>query len=641
MADNVNKEKIIIDFSTNANKASKDVNDLNASIEQTTEAVHGNSKAIGEEEKAYKSFKTQLREANLELQKQVDLYGETSVQAVKAAKGVAEIKDQMEAAKDLSEAFNPDQKFKALGAATQIAATGMQGVTAGMALFGDQSEDTQKMLLKVQAAMAFSDAISNLSNLGDQFNVFQAVVSSTYQKIVAARQAETAAAVQTTVAQRILNAVAKSNPYVLLASAIAAVSIAAYAWVKASKEAAAATARSRAENDRLTLSLDNLADAQERANKETEFQTNQTLAMARAQGKSSEELRKLALSTGEQDIAQKKLNSRNADALVIEAELAYRRAADDEESQKAAKETLNNAIKYSQEQSKILQDSYKNQRQIIVDNEVQIEQEKTDARLKAEAEREKASEAARLKREEAAKAERERLAQIAKDANEFQRDSFEREIDEKERQRKEQKDSDSAFFDEIEAREEGYATKTKEIDQTIFNNKKLQHEALENLGNAGISAAKDLFAKNKGVQKAAIIAESGLALGKIGINTVEQVSADNTASPLTFGLPWSAVHLATGALGAASIIANTSKALQAVGGGSAPSAPSLPGASGGINAQPQTVFQASSENQIATSISKSNQALPPIKTYVTSSDVTTAQSLDANLVKENSFGGKG
>jgi hypothetical protein len=31
-----------------------------------------------------------------------------------------------------------------LGGAAQIAATGVQGVTAGMALFGDQSEDTEK-----------------------------------------------------------------------------------------------------------------------------------------------------------------------------------------------------------------------------------------------------------------------------------------------------------------------------------------------------------------------------------------------------------------------------------------------------------------------------------------------------------------
>lgn len=166
------KQVIQIDVKeSGVDEAQKSVGKLNESISETTKE---NKKS----EESFKSMKTQLREANAELQKAVQLHGETSEQAIKAAKGVAELKDQIGFAKDLSDQFNPDQKMKALGAATQLAATGVQGVTAGMALFGDQSEDTEKMLLKVQSAMAFSDAISGLSDLGDQWTLLKSSVVS-------------------------------------------------------------------------------------------------------------------------------------------------------------------------------------------------------------------------------------------------------------------------------------------------------------------------------------------------------------------------------------------------------------------------------------------------------------------------------
>lgn len=179
----------------------------------------------------------------------------------------------------------------------------------------------------------------------------------------------------------------------------------------------------------------------------------------------------------------------------------------------------------------------------------------------------------------------------------------------------------------------------KEISDAMIAQKQAEQTSLENLANAGLNAAKDIFGKNKAIQKGVIATEGAVALGKVAINTVEAVSKDNAASPLTFGLPWSGVHIATGILGASSIIANTSKALKAVGGGSAPTG----GDSGlttrsAVGATPQAGFQASNENQIATSISQSQIDSPPVKAYVVSSDVTTQQNLDAKIVKDNSFG---
>lgn len=170
-------KSIKINYSTNAKEVSSEVDKLTESIDDTTEASGKNNAETKKQEENLKSFKTQIREATQELMKMSATYGETSKEAVTAAKKVADLKDQMGFASDLVDKFNPDQKFKALGAATQLASTAMSGAVSGMALFGDQSEDTEKALLKVQAAMAFSQAISGLSDLGDQWETLKTVVS--------------------------------------------------------------------------------------------------------------------------------------------------------------------------------------------------------------------------------------------------------------------------------------------------------------------------------------------------------------------------------------------------------------------------------------------------------------------------------
>ncbi|MCO1498247.1 hypothetical protein, partial [Limosilactobacillus reuteri] len=80
---------------------------LAASIESSTTSTNENNQAVEQGEQSYKTFKTQLREANAELQKSIQLYGETSEQTIKAAKAVANLKDQMGFAQDISDKFNP------------------------------------------------------------------------------------------------------------------------------------------------------------------------------------------------------------------------------------------------------------------------------------------------------------------------------------------------------------------------------------------------------------------------------------------------------------------------------------------------------------------------------------------------------
>ena len=195
------------------------------------------------------------------------------------------------------------------------------------------------------------------------------------------------------------------------------------------------------------------------------------------------------------------------------------------------------------------------------------------------------------------------------------------------------------------------AEEQAEIDKQIAEQKKAIQDAQLNAADAAVGFLKEIAGKNKKLQKAAIIAESALGIGKSIIETnASNVAA--TAQGAALAIPTGgasvaaaaglvATNYATLGIGTAANIAATAKALQALGGGSAGSAstgakiPTVTGAS----ATPQTGFQASNENQIATSIASRQTEAPIVKAYVVSQDMTDQQKKDANLISQNSFGG--
>jgi hypothetical protein len=131
------------------------------------------------------SLKKQLREAQADVVVLSDKFGATSVQAIEAAKKVGVLKDKIGDAKALSDAFNPDAKFKALTASLAGAAGGFGAVQGAMALFGAESDNVQKTLLKVQSAMAISQGLQAVGESIDSFKNLGAVIKSseTFQKL--------------------------------------------------------------------------------------------------------------------------------------------------------------------------------------------------------------------------------------------------------------------------------------------------------------------------------------------------------------------------------------------------------------------------------------------------------------------------
>ena len=139
---------------------------LNLNVNVNTSGAEG---SIG-------SLKKQLREAQNEVVSLSDKFGATSQQAVLAAKKAAELRDRIGDAKALTDAFNPDQKFRALTSSLAGVAGGFAAVQGAMGLFGAESENLQKTLVKVQSAMALSQGLEAVGNSIDSFKNLGTVI---------------------------------------------------------------------------------------------------------------------------------------------------------------------------------------------------------------------------------------------------------------------------------------------------------------------------------------------------------------------------------------------------------------------------------------------------------------------------------
>ena len=126
-----------------------------------------------------KSLKAQYREAVAELQKLSAQYGETSREAINAAKSAARLKDQIDESKQLVGAFNPDAKFKALEGAISGVLNGFQAYQGAMGLMGVENEEVEKTMLKVQSAMALTQGINGVFEAKDAFVQLGTVLKST------------------------------------------------------------------------------------------------------------------------------------------------------------------------------------------------------------------------------------------------------------------------------------------------------------------------------------------------------------------------------------------------------------------------------------------------------------------------------
>ena len=143
-------------------------------------------KSLGETEASTKSLKQQLKEATAEVAQMAEKYGEASKETVQAAKRAAELKDRIEDANDAIMAFKGEGAFLATGKALQSVASGFAAAQGAISLFGSESENVEKAILKVQSAMALAQGLEGLEDAGRAFTQLKTVAVNAFNSIKAA-----------------------------------------------------------------------------------------------------------------------------------------------------------------------------------------------------------------------------------------------------------------------------------------------------------------------------------------------------------------------------------------------------------------------------------------------------------------------
>jgi len=163
-----------------------------------------------------KSMKT-LKKEFAEMQTELDGLVPGTQKYIETLQKLGAVKDEIGDLKAEIQAFaGTDAKVAAFGNVIGGIASGFQAAQGAAALFGAESEEVQKALLKVQAASALADGIKGITAMGDSLKVAQNVAKQlitqligvdTYTKIV-------------TVSTRIWNAVMAANPIMLIVAGI-------------------------------------------------------------------------------------------------------------------------------------------------------------------------------------------------------------------------------------------------------------------------------------------------------------------------------------------------------------------------------------------------------------------------------------
>ena len=611
-------------------------------------------KVQGNADEAVGSLRSQLRQAQADVAELSAKFGATSQQAIEAAKRAGELKDRISDAKALTDAFNPDAKFKSLSASLAGVAGGFAVVQGSMALLGTESKEVEQTLLKVQGAMALSQGLQTIGESVDSFKQLGAVVKSytIVQRI-------------STAAQAVFNAVMAANPIGAVVVAVTALIAAGYALVKMFQASSEETRRSEAAHKALGKELKTQVESQKAATIEADLSRDAQLKMAKASGKSADEIRKLSVELANQEVSQKIANAQTLRAIAIEAI----RVAGLEDASESQKTLAKNALKEFNDANEAAKTALLNRRKLLIDNKVAETQEQTDLRKKAD---DKEKEAADKKSQEL----KERLkkdAEALKAALQAQRDaalSNELEItkaigDAQDKNAEafmtqseiEERAVNDKYFRLIElAKQQGKDTLDLEIAQaneindirvkTDEADRKIKQEnadATIELAKKEAAAKEALMAKTASVlSKGADLLGKNTAAGKAmsiaaaTINTYQGITAElatKTVTPFEIGLKIANVALiaATGLKAVKDIVAVK------VPGGGGGGAPSMSGAGAGGGAAPQfNVVGNSGVNQLAGIMATNEQT--PVKAYVVPSDVTTGQSLDRNIIRNASLG---
>jgi hypothetical protein len=619
------------------------------------------------------SLKSQLKQAQADVQTLSDKFGATSKEAIEAAKQAAILKDKIGDAKALTDAFNPDAKFKALSGSLQGVAGGFSVVTGAMGAFGVESEAVEKSLLKVQSAMALASGAQALGESIDSFKQLGAVVKTAFSSMTTASKAFLVGGIGlliTAVALLVENMDDIKNSFNKGLSA-------AKKYAETTEKQAEA-ARHAVENfDEYARTLKRVGYEEDTINKKR----SATFAKAIKDTESQLKAQKKLLSESKKGLET--AQAFDSFGLNATGRLLY----GDEDDVKANRAKFN---ELSGQLEKLKNDKYFFEEQIKKDKETAkkdnddaAKDRAKDAAEKRKEAKEQAAAEAKAKQEvidkadaDAKRLELERQQEFDNSIQDIAEQNYLNTLNDQQKEELavqdkyftletlagENKDAlaeielakmnelndinlkyqDLDYKQKEEARLKLAEATKKATDKEIAEAKAVAEQKaaiqMQGLDTAlqGVQLIKGLFEKQKGVQKAAVIAESAIGIAKMIIaNKLANVAALATpqavASSGVAAAPVIAMNNISTGIGIAANIAATAKALRTLGGGSPPSSPSNLGGggagAGSVMSPNFNVVGNSGLNQLSQLQQK------PTKAYVVSGDMTTAQALDRNRIE--------
>ena len=551
------------------------------------------------------------------------------------------------------------------------------GVTAGFSLaqgamgaFGVESEAVEKAMLQVQSAMAIQQGVQGIKESLPFLNDLKNTAIAAFKGMTVASRA-------------------------FMTAGIGILIVGIGLLIENFDKIANVFTGEIERNARYTKSLNKSAkaikdNAKELDKRADDLKRNQDFeyAMAEAQGATTAELRKMKVAQAEERIELEKDSVARAENIYWLAKQRYQKLVNleaDEELIKKAKENAVQARETLVKEKEDLQQARQDKKDIVNQNKVDDVKDKQD-RIKAGQDAAKESyktEQDRIKAEkdliaksnsDADKLELEQKQQLDAKLEEIANQNYLNSLSDQEKELlavqdkyfeletlakgnaeslndieiaklNEQNDINLKYQDIAYKQDQEFKAKQKEADDKAAKEKidtekavadakiAIQQQGLDT-ALQGINLIKGLFEKSKGVQKAALIAESAIGIAKMIISN----KASNSATTLKYAALPGGVALAASeiafnnistGIGIAANIAATGKALKALGGGSVSPPPSTGGGGGSAGGQAPSfnVVGNSGINQLA------QLQQQPMQAYVVSGSVTTAQSLDRNRIE--------
>ena len=515
--------------------------------------------------------------------------GEGTAEFDKLAMAAGDLKERMNEANEAVAAFNPDA-LEAVGNFAGKAASGVSLVTGAMGLFGEQSKETEKALLKVQSAMAFAQGIQGIKGLGRAFTNLFNIISA--------------------------------NPVAAFAIAIAALGTALYKVYQAQQDANSELAKATREYER-----------QKEATAALSREYDRQVALLEAQGASTEEVIAVKRKLIEAQIAEAQAALKVNELKVKEVENndslweSYLRIADvvngTEMADKAIalnkKERAAEAKQQIVEQQEALKD-LQNQLKILDIEEKKAAEESKNTVANTNADKAQKRTEDRMSHAEYVrmKHEKEEEAHIAELKREKEA------AEERERRRIEDLQNHRAYLE---------AKRKKEYDTYVARQKELkkEREEREALNKATIDATSQLFGSLAQLSKKNAKLQKAFAIGEATVNTYKGVTVALASSPPPANFILAAANLAAGLAAIRNIIGTSEDGSGSGGGGMSSSG----GGVGSLEVSTQPNINTSAQpstllNEQGQIINQQNQTQPQVWVSVaeinaTNTNVRTAE----------------